>query len=430
MSKITEDQDQDWGSQLLAAAPAIIGAVLVKNPGTRAAISRKVIAEKAARGPLPEIATEILGRIKDISDKYLRYSGGTSVSRITGSLYRDNISDDVAKMLTTYTDAERAAATKAILGRQTWYRGAKSYPKPMVSQENQYLLQRETPDMGGQVWMRYPNYGYTSIGRMKFGEPRGISMSILPGVASKFYRLPRTRAALYEAIWERLNKRVSEAETGDIAHKYSRIMDALETRRHRDMVARVVPLFGGPPEQRLLLGGGRQGSAVLTRAYKGAMEDTARKLVGQNVDRAETLDALLGMGSEYGYGIDFNRLRDRLRQLGVFDYFGKQLTRRLHGEGYKGILYSPRRYGEYELKMFNPEDAVQLDVRPAGALTSRGVSKHRSPGKDPLDVVNEFIEEKRKLYSLLFPKMESGSLRDIYKKIDLDKVLADIKRRL
>jgi hypothetical protein len=43
--------------------------------------------------------------------------------------------------------------------------------------------------------------------------------------------------------------------------------------------------------------------------------------------------------------------------------FNTHLSDYLRSKGYRGILYSPQRYGEYEMRMLDPRDVVQQDIR-------------------------------------------------------------------
>lgn len=122
--------------------------------------------------------------------------------------------------------------------------------------------------------------------------------------------------------------------------------------------------------------------------------------------------------------------------------FNRYLTERLQEKGYSGILYSPERYREYELKMFNPDDVTMLDMRSQDdpALTrmftntrqAGAVSDYRT--KAPLSSATGLSTEakQRRLFKAgagsqyrrlrdwsTETKAAPSSLRDIYQDIDL-----------
>ena len=100
--------------------------------------------------------------------------------------------------------------------------------------------------------------------------------------------------------------------------------------------------------------------------------------------------------------------------------FNKDMAELLQEKGYKGLLYSPARYKEYELRMLNPEDVMRMDIR---RMDDPAIERlHRKYGS--------YFDYKRKgpLTGKQTKRLEAwetrtidapASLRDIYNTMDL-----------
>jgi hypothetical protein len=77
--------------------------------------------------------------------------------------------------------------------------------------------------------------------------------------------------------------------------------------------------------------------------------------------------------------------------------FNTHLSDYLRSKGYRGILYSPQRYGEYEMRMLDPRDVVQQDIRnvddPALERLYKGKAKKSDHYKTTIKRVQELREE-------------------------------------
>ena len=118
--------------------------------------------------------------------------------------------------------------------------------------------------------------------------------------------------------------------------------------------------------------------------------------------------------------------------------FNKAITEELQARGYKGILYSPHRYGEYELRMFNPKDVLLTDLRRKGETGVKGLTYGRnlvdttkfeagSPWKELSTGPHKKMVDTWK--SATDIPETTGSLRDIYKDVDLEGLAREILLR-
>jgi hypothetical protein len=100
--------------------------------------------------------------------------------------------------------------------------------------------------------------------------------------------------------------------------------------------------------------------------------------------------------------------------------FNKDMAELLQEKGYKGLLYSPARYNEYELRMLNPEDVMRMDIR---RMDDPAIERlHRKSGsyfdyksKDPSAGKQTKRLEAWEARTIDAP----ASLRDIYNTMDL-----------
>ena len=113
--------------------------------------------------------------------------------------------------------------------------------------------------------------------------------------------------------------------------------------------------------------------------------------------------------------------------------FNKRISDNLQKKGYKALLYSPERYGEYEMRMLNPDDVSMLDMRkqkdPALKRMYHGrTSTYVYDTKTRKLIKREPGSQHRRLRewkSQAAPR-EGASLRNIYEKItweDVERVL-------
>ena len=198
---------------------------------------------------------------------------------------------------------------------------------------------------------------------------------------------------------------VSVSAHPDIAVQYSK------RRAGNDYnVSRVMPLFGGRPED-VVLNPLQQGHQDVIR---GAYENAALQMI------AEGQLTHPGGGKKFTY----DDMRSQLRRGNKVDLFNEQLTKNLQESGFKGILHAPRRHGDFELQMFSGKDLMHIDERPSLAPEYqrlwRGKPESDMPGPHK-KVANVWLKETN--------GPERGALNKIYKEIDLDALFPEELKR-
>jgi len=178
-------------------------------------------------------------------------------------------------------------------------------------------------------------------------------------------------------------------------------------------IARSIPLYGAPPRDVILpgwQGGGKE--QVLIDAYKEAVRKTLPREVIEQHGYASTVGSVRLLLEEYVSRKEFNKV----------------LTEELQKKGYKGILYSPHRYGEYELRMFRPEDVLLADLR---RLSDPGLGRYIEGKEIPegLQITGDLRKRTRLWKEATDVPGTTGSLRDIYQNIDLEEVAKEILLR-
>jgi len=160
-------------------------------------------------------------------------------------------------------------------------------------------------------------------------------------------------------------------------------------------MSRAVPLFGDKPENVIL--------NMLDAKHRGIVKGSYITAVNKYLDEAPDDIILKLAGSKKPW------------ELFSLDKFNDHLTTDLEEKGYKGILYHPDRYGEQELKMFNPADLLHLDMRKLG---DKAVDRYIG------DVVEAKTNRDIAYQDYLSTTQQETSLRDsIYSKIDTTGVI-------
>ena len=77
--------------------------------------------------------------------------------------------------------------------------------------------------------------------------------------------------------------------------------------------------------------------------------------------------------------------------------FNTHLTDYMRSKGYRGVLYSPQRYGEYELRMLDPRDVVQQDIRQVDDPALERMYGEKSKLKYPYDHLGKESNKKSKV---------------------------------
>lgn len=313
--------------------------------------------------------------------------------------------------------------------RGTFYHSRRTQPggreTKALAKEVPQTYQKSLSDIVREVF----SYGEKPPTSSNLGEPTGISLTAQPKLFrsgsfgstlkadtgktklvnkwSKYLSLP--------SMGQKEEKRVTATRHG---------INKLDLMPDRANFARVLPMYGGRPEDNILV------AYQDTQTLKDAYVKTAKSLLGQRDQKFRqsgtslleqfnvssppldkwTLESL----EKYENSLDFAE-DSVIKELISFGTkrkeFNRLLTEELKSAGFKGILYSPRRFDEAELKMFDPRDVLKLDERwlddPA---IERSVHNLGSKGKQ--------VEEWYRLTG-----DEPESLRDVYSKIPPGRIL-------
>jgi hypothetical protein len=184
-----------------------------------------------------------------------------------------------------------------------------------------------------------------------------------------------------------------------------------------EYIHRLLPLYGGPPTERvvnLMLPEGRE---LIRDAYTGAFG----KFLQETPGAYDILAKHLRQGIDYPLNQPFgNFLREVSQNSDLTGKFNLGLSNELQSMGKRGILYSPKRYDEYELAMLHPKYAAPLDYRQYQEYANPvRVRADRSDYSSPRNSLNEreITPRARRGLSQLTDIMEQDTgyrLGDIY----------------
>ena len=346
--------------------------------------------------------------------------------------------------------------------RGPWFHGRRTYPK------------------AGET------FGRSRIGHTNLGEPTGISLTGTESIAAKFAKEIPVRRKAAEKLQHKMRKladarlqRFLESKVGQrankeynqgmaaadrattfaekqrldniTAEKYYLFQDRMfntmpETKKitgmarsldklgvNEDIFARVVPRFGKPPADVILPAWKGPGTEYAQEILKDAYSDAARVVLRRTMKPGELKARTGALKVNPGQSGEQIVLRNTLDQ--ERNAMNEMIVENLQKKGYKGLLYSPGRFGEHELKMFNPQDVMMLDLRRPG---------HTDPGMSRLMDVHPFQKEfgsgmepkgrqalRLDKWNAMTEDLSGHSLRDIYEDIDLlklhDEVMGDVK---
>jgi len=301
---------------------------------------------------------------------------------------------------------KRKVSSKILRG--TFYHGRRTYPK--VEEFPKEPARFIDPRMGSG----------------NIGEPSGLSITYNPTVAVKF---GKTKPKWYHDTFKQICELSSEISSIQVKLKeYASVLsDAEKTallnkkaaligkkKRLFDKVntegsiefARVAPLFGASPEKVILRAWEPEAGKEIKRAYTRAVKRMIKEYppLGRKTPKnwKEFEDYLLG---NYGTFTDSSE--------GVRT-FNNLVRDELKARGWKGILYSPHRYKEYELRMFDPKDVLMLERR---TMKESGIKRMWRAGPREgrsYDVAAEFLRK---------TEFAPVSLRDWYSQINMEKLL-------
>jgi len=303
---------------------------------------------------------------------------------------------------------------------------------------------RGTPYHGGAYEM-YPKLGEhfqpNKFRTGNLGEPDGISLTFNPYLYQRnesYAKQPKKYKTIVDRLYtmeRKLDNRIStifrkiktspnpppvlgqELERlNELKSKvHIRIGKVLELERQPPPFARVFPHFYGAPDNVVVKGWVGGGDDKLIKdAYMYALKQMpelwiVRESVGVEVARSMhtfKLPDLVGLENYLASSPD------------LLTHFNHHLTDYLQSKGKRAMLYLPQRFGEYEMRVFDPRDVTMLDVRKLGTKEMKrkyaGMEKSKYGTYGPVGPRSMTIERWRDVGI-----GKPFSLGDIYTGIDL-----------
>ena len=143
-------------------------------------------------------------------------------------------------------------------------------------------------------------------------------------------------------------KTLNIGEPTGVSLSYNPVIGHKFSNRPENELARIMPLYGGPPEDVIVNAWTKSGGKVMKEAYL----DASKSIKGKYSDKYD-LEKITS-NEEWKEFLGNKNLETEFNQL---------LTKSLQKKGWKGIHYSPHRFDEFELKLFDPGDALVVDRR-------------------------------------------------------------------
>ena len=265
----------------------------------------------------------------------------------------------------------RAAEAQSKLLRSVWYHGDQ-YDYPFKGRR-----QRQVEGLKKGYWGG--SFQGKQFGTGNLGEPREMSLSADPSVSSRFghgfkgqepQAIRDYRSTILRYSEERLNeileyKRTAPPEQQDVlyqqARKIERQTDSIIQELDYRKIARVFPIYGGPPEKKVLDATRGVGREALNEAYVKAEEEFLR-----NTSRGTRKQLNEVFAAMENAGVDPATKVKQYLEFSISPkeklHFNETLTADLAGKGYMGVLHNPTRYDEAELRLFDSGNALYLDL--------------------------------------------------------------------
>lgn len=237
-----------------------------------------------------------------------------------------------------------------------WFHGRKTYPEPGAS----FFSGRARPG--------------------NFGEPSGISLTAHP--------------ELLENSFAKEAPLVKQKEGNFIA----------------------LDFFSGMPFARVLPRLGDRPSKVILPGWMGEGTEEANKVLWDAYTKVAKSQGFYDPGELFEFYSKAHQMTDAYKYGAKI--VNKELTQQLQQRGYKGILYSPHRYDEWELRMFDPADVMMLDFRTSEETGLKTLFPFRFKAADLASAPEKASRRARTLstWAAVTPRRgQGGSLKDIYK---------------
>ena len=322
---------------------------------------------------------------------------------------------------------------KGLFGDMVWMRGEKKYVETKMREDGQLgWRQYETPWRGRETGP--PTLFELNPPANRIGEPVGVSVTGSPDIAarSREHHVPRGNLLPHmqtPAIKAKLNvydqdiKSATTPQERTVLQKERTFYEEEYARRTDPRsISRVKLNLEGDPDRTLVKAFTKEGKEALKTTYTEAMvEELAKvyKAKGALADDAvELLEQRLTQSELY------KEVEDTLRlNVDGAERFNLNQTGKLQELGYKGIAYSPSRYDEYEIRVFEPEDVYAKDVRKWSRTdpSKSDPAIKRLMNASQQDRLDQWEGEAR--VDEEEDRWGGGSLRNIYKQVDLRDVI-------
>lgn len=384
--------------------------------------------------------------------------GGPSMSAPAGMIRRPRSVRKLARQLLRQENKARGPAAEedvidAVL-RSTWFHG-----------------RRTLPTSKGQKYFTDPLRMKGARGKgLNVGEPAGLSLTVSPQKAGMFANVRHPAQSAMEKAklrWENIHSQARRlldkeaqpdpaAQTKLVLDSKAQYEQGLITKREFDqaldtafdpkkwlvragkaryalrekleeisdpMIARVRPLFGGKPREKVLTTWEPEHQKVLWDAYKESVRDL-EGFEGSGIDPQAARKKTWKQRVEEAM-LDYEIKQDFDEQPSARKVFSHLISQNLRARGFRGLLYGPQRYGELELKMFSPEDVAFLDKRaPKSKALKSFFSDAPSGGSgQPIEsyvenLVAKAPKRRAQLRGWAREAEETPNLKTLYKRVD------------
>lgn len=365
----------------------------------------------------------------------------------TGSIAERRLQETNKAIEAMEASAKPGIESKVLRG--TWYRGQRTIPEPIATPEGNLM----TSFRRGGVETTIPGPPVFSMARtsaLKVGEPSGVSISAKPSVASGFAKwgegeqelLQGARDEALDSVQSILEKHNAKSMYYNIADqinnpgykswKVTEDLDKIKASNPDDYnkliedikgwseindrlnagppIARVMPMYGGVPEEKILRISNPEHQEVIKSSY----EEALKKFLSEDPEAMSRITGYGGRPPTRSKFLEELRYDDALRKK-----FNDILSGTMQEKGYKGLLYTPQRYDEYELKMFDPKDIMALDVRRVDDPT---LSKLFESGYD--EPIGKGAKKLGEWTEASYGK--PAHLKELYRDIDVDSILKNL----
>lgn len=317
-------------------------------------------------------------------------------------------------------------------------------------------------DVSRGLWLHgrgaYPKTGETfadsrvRVGNL--GEPYGLSLTADKELLARSFakhQMPKGKKILmeketfkeYKNQWDifmsakGFNKDYAEAELKHILMASDNPPNVINPKvigignplSRAPSFARVFPQFGGIPEEKILPAWVAPETEWSQKIIKDAYIESLPKEIKTNLHswlrRTDTI-------ASFDPAVFIKHSLGEMTDLLMTENFNKRISQNLLKKGYKALMYSPERYNEYEMRMFDPADVLMLDMRkqedPAlGKMYEETLTGYTFPDRFAIRKKGTQAKKLSKWKQGAAPR-EGASLRNIYEKItweDIERVLGE-----